>query len=141
MGVVCLGIALVGILTGLLIAANLVDHQNAGGVSSQTYWTGTGGTNTSSTVNTTSTQILPSTWSLFARISNYGTSTVSCYADNKTAASSSAATNAGINIGMVSSTFSGESSVCFGPSSGCIPFVGAVNCISSQKATVGLTYY
>lgn len=113
--------------------------QGIKGVTGKTTFTGTGTTNSSTTVATTSTQVIPAGWSNFAMISNYGTATISCYLDNQTAASSSVTSTAGLNIGAVSSTFSGEDSVTFGPQ-GNIPYVGAINCIASQRAKVGIIY-
>lgn len=110
----------------------------------QTVFYGSGTTNTSTIVNTTSTQVLPNTWTSWADIENNGTSTVFCFADGKTAASSSVAINSGLQIGGVtnsSSPFNGETSMTFGPSaSAYAPYVGSVNCIAAQKTVVGVVY-
>lgn len=76
----------------------------------------------------------------YARITNTSGNNISCYLETATAASSTLAAGAGITIGRVSSTFSGEPSVCFGYAPGCIPYVGKVNCKATVTTTGGLIY-
>jgi len=76
----------------------------------------------------------------FAKITNTSANDISCYLESATAASSTLVAGAGITIGRVSSTFSGEPSVCFGYAAGCIPYVGKVNCKASATTTGGLIY-
>lgn len=116
------------------------------GASTQPTFGATGTTIATSTVNTTSTQVIAAGWTNYARIQNPGTSTVSCTLDNLTAASSTAAANKGVIIGpggilqnaVASSTVSPTvpSSACFGPYPGCIPYVGALNCVANVATPV-----
>ena len=87
-------------------------------------------TNASTTVNTTSTQVIAAGWANIAVISTGGTA-VSCYLDGKTAASSSVATGAGYVIAA-------NSHASFGPLGHDVPYVGAINCIASATTTVGI---
>lgn len=78
-------------------------------------------------------------FSVYARITNTTQNDISCYVQSATAASSTVVVGAGIPIGRAATTtFSGESSVCFGAAAGCIPYVGQINCIASVTTTVAL---
>lgn len=111
-------------------------------VTQSVFYGGTGTTNSSTTVNTTSTQVLPNTWSAYARISTRSTSTFSCFIDGATGASSSVANGSGLIFGSVAtSTLAGNQSVCFGNFEGCVPYIGPVNCTANVQAAVGIIYH
>lgn len=97
----------------------------------------TGTTNASVIVNRSSTQVLPPTWSQYARISNNGTSTISCSADGQTAASSSVTSSVGIIITPITG---GIHKVSFGNGSD-VPYIGSVNCVATVSTTVGVIYH
>lgn len=95
-------------------------------------------TNSSTTVNTTSTAVIPAGWQTFASITNTGTSTISCYADGQTAASSSVQGNGGL---IVQSNLLPGNSLTFGPTTNAqIPYVGQVNCLANVKQNVAVSY-
>jgi hypothetical protein len=91
------------------------------------------GTNSSTTVNTTSTQVLDGLWSTYARITNTAANLVTCFMDNKTAASSTVTANTGI---MLFASSSARSQLCFGKGPDCIPYVGKVNCLANATGVV-----
>lgn len=99
---------------------------------------GAGMTQASTTVNTTSTQVLPNTWQTWARITNPGTSTISCYADGQTAASSTVNANAGV---LVQSNLLPGNSLTFGVTVNAdVPYVGSVNCVANVQQKVAAAY-
>ena len=85
-------------------------------------------TNTSTTVNTTSTTVIPQGWQNLAVISA-GSTTLSCYLDNQTAASSSVQVGAGFII-------QANTRASFGPL-GDTPYVGAINCRGAGVSVAG----
>lgn len=86
--------------------------------------------NSSTTVNTTSTQVIPAGWQNYAAIST-GSTSISCYLDGKqTAASSSVGVGAGFII-------QANSRATFGPL-GDNPYVGPINCVGSGPSVVGI---
>lgn len=86
-------------------------------------------TNTSTTVNTTSTTVVPQGWQNLAVISA-GSTTLSCYLDNQTAASSSVQVGAGFLI-------QANTRASFGPL-GDTPYVGAINCRGAGISVAGV---
>lgn len=136
-------ILFVAIVAGFVILSISLKQPAAtfGSISSQGLFRGTGTTNSSTTVNTTSTQVIPAGWTNYASISNNSPAIVWCSLDGATAASSSAASGVGVKIGAVSTTFSGEVYACFGPQPNCIGYIGPINCVSSGAAAkIGITY-
>lgn len=86
-------------------------------------------TNSSTTVNTTSTQVIPAGWQNYAAIST-GSTTISCYLDGQQiAASSSVQVGAGFII-------QANSRATFGPL-GDNPYVGPINCRGAGLSVVG----
>lgn len=133
-------IVVIGLGLGIL-AISVKPVTSFSGISSQSVFRGTGTTNASTTVNTTSTQVIPAGWNNYASISNNGSAILWCSLDGQNvAASSSAALGVGVKIGAVSTTFSGEVYTCFGPQAGCIGYIGPVNCVAGTSTKVGVTY-
>lgn len=124
------------VLVGAVVASRIPGIRTGAGINTGSVFYATGTTNASTTVNTTSTRILPPSWSLFAIISNPSTSTISCSLDGLTAASSSAGANRGL---ILNNNNPGNGKVSFGYG-GDIPYIGAVNCVANVAATVGVIY-
>ena len=107
------------------------------------YTTSGGFTESTTTINTTSTQVFSSV-NQISYIQNYGTSTIWCSLDSKTttAASSSVATGIGVVIGSISSTINGSypSVAAFGQcvagTYNCFPHAGTVNCLANVATVV-----
>lgn len=101
-----------------------------------------GFTVSTSTVNTTSTQIVASSTILTTLVNN-STSTFTCKPDDRgtTAASSTVATGLGYTVGPQGSTGPNiPSEISFGACQpgmyNCFPFTGTLNCVADVAATV-----
>lgn len=101
-------------------------------------------TTATSTVNTTSTQVIAST-TVLTTLVNYTSSTLTCKPDNKvtTAASSTVVAGAGYVIGahQATTTNSGFYSFasfgeCQAGMSNCYPFKGTLNCVADVAAVI-----
>lgn len=89
-----------------------------------------------STIATTSTQLLAADTSReYLRVQNVGAGVVSCYLDDKTAASSSVALYAGITI-YPTSTAGSPNFFEVGPD---FSYTGAINCVASANTVVAVT--
>lgn len=144
LGLVVLSIALVFVGVKFVVLPELVKapqiNQAFGNAATPpVLFTMTNGTTSISSIAVT-TVFTAGSFNNYAKISNTSGNDISCYLESATAASSTLVAGAGITIGRVSSTFSGEPSVCFGYGTGCIPYVGRVNCKASATTTVGLIY-
>lgn len=128
-------VAIIGV--ALLFAPTAV--QNLSGQNVQ-IWSG-GGVGTSTTCGMTATlAVTSSSWSEYLRISNNSTYTVSVFPDNSVASTSAVGNNQGITllpVGLTTST-GDRSYVEFGSCATCVPFIGGVNCISTQTSGISV---
>lgn len=139
-----LGLAVVGVvlIAGGFLNASYFSKSNMGGTSGPSiFYTAT---NATTSISTYGTKVFTDIqFSTYARITNPTVNLISCYLENKTIASSTIVSGGGILIGNASSTAAvsgGQNSVCFGSSSPCIPYIGAINCIATATSTVAITY-
>lgn len=100
----------------------------------------TGLTTATTTINTTSTQLLASVVNR-ATINNLSTSTITCKPDDQgtTAASSTVVANAGYIIGPQGTAGHSPNIVfgnCVAGMQNCYPFKGTLNCVANVAATV-----
>ena len=140
--------SIVGFLVGnAIINRAVAPTNNLQGqvISAINYWQA-GTTNSTTTINTTSTQVLAST-TKWARITNPTTAQLTCSLDDlgTTAASSTVAANKGIIIGphQANASSTGLSAYqdfgeCQTGDGNCIPFKGTVNCVASAAAVVSV---
>lgn len=115
-------------------------RENVGAVVNQPLLTSM--TNATTSIGRVPTRVFDrDTFHTYARISNTGPNEISCYLESATAASSTLVQGAGLLFGANSSTpYKGEPNICFGAAPGCVPYIGAVNCVMNVTTTVGIIY-
>jgi len=144
--ILVMGVIGILVILGLGASRTAVSPNLGGNVISAINTWQSGTTNATTTINTTSTQVIAST-TKWARITNPTTATITCSLDDRgtTAASSTVATSKGIIIGPQQANASstgipalldvGECSV---GDFNCIPFKGTLNCVASAAAVVSV---
>ena len=137
-------------LVGFLSYPRVVDapeNQNVG-ISPDIPIIYAGATAATGTVASSVTPVFTTTgtkYSEYARITNLGEARISCYPESTQPASSTLSVDptspgAGIVIGSASTTPNGDTSVCFGPLGGCIPYVGPLNCIADENTPYAVMF-
>ena len=131
-----------GLVVGILVGINLNFNPTLGGVQSYYDTTASGFTHTTSTINTTSTQVFASVVKL-SGIQNTTANQLTCSLDatGTTAASSTVASGRGIIIGPAYLTTSTLSNVaafgeCGNGEANCYRHKGAVNCLAGAASIV-----